>query len=190
MAPRPSEERAASVASVAAEMHGADGVPSCLQIVTKFGDSAMFDDGLSGGRMGCDVDDAGDVGGAVGFGAGRGAGGCVVGADAACGELPGLTAVGEGSEVAGTDDGEVVVGVATFRWRKASRGPVCPEPATARFGRTAAGASVLRITKVRATRVTAPTRADVPTRGIERSRTRHGVSELDTLWLSASLASR
>ena len=64
MAPRPSEERAVSVAWVALEMHGADDVPSCLQIVTKFGDSAMFDDGLSGGRIGCDVDDAGDGAGA------------------------------------------------------------------------------------------------------------------------------
>jgi hypothetical protein len=75
MAFKPSRERAASVAWVAAEMHGADSVPSCVQIVAKFGDSAMFADGLLGGRIGCDAcAGAGVVGGGVGFGAGRGAG--------------------------------------------------------------------------------------------------------------------
>jgi len=62
MALKPSRERAASVAWVAAEMHGADSVPSCVQIVAKFGDSAIFADGLLGGRTGC--------GAAIGVGGG------------------------------------------------------------------------------------------------------------------------
>ncbi len=78
MAPRLSRARAPSIAWVAAEMHGADPVPSCLQMVAKFGDSAMFADGLAGGRTGC-APDAG-AGEAVGFGAGRGAGRGVDGA--------------------------------------------------------------------------------------------------------------
>jgi len=73
MALKPSRERAASFAWVAAEMHGADSVPSCVQIAAKFGDSAMFADGLLGGRIGCDAS-TGVAGGEVGFGTGRGAG--------------------------------------------------------------------------------------------------------------------
>src|ERR1700722_10929186 len=61
-----------------------------------------------------------------------------------------------------------------------------PDPAVGVAERAGAGETAVKITRVRATSVTVPTRADVPATGMRRSRTRRRVSELDTPWLSAS----
>ena len=163
---------------------------------TKFGDSAMFADGLSGGTIPC-VATATGAAGAAG-GAGRfGAGGRVVagvGGGVGRGALSAVAAVEVGTGIVATGTGAVVVGVGATGWKKAiqARGPAEPvgDDAEAVADRADAGSIAVRTTRERATRVTTPTRAEVPAMGMRRSRTRRRVSELDTPWLSASAASR
>jgi hypothetical protein len=155
-------------------------------MVAKFGDSAMLADGLAGGMIGCAPETGAGAGAGEGFGFGFGAG-RGAGRDGAAGAA--VVGVARGVVVTGT--GAVVVGSTAWGWRKAMGGPDCPGPGTTRaVVRAGAGSNAVRTTRVRATRVTVPTRADVPPRGRRRSTTRRRVSELDTSWLSASSATR
>jgi hypothetical protein len=196
IAPKPSGARAAAVAWMVALVHAAEVTPSWRQIDAKSGDAAMLAEGLSGGRMACV---ATAITGGLGFGAGGfGAGGRVVGGGGVCGALAGCTVVRAGAVVV-TGTGAVVGGVA-FRARAwGCRKPIeardPPGPVAAREGDgvvewAGAGWVAVRITRVRATTVTIPTRADVPATGMRRSRTRGRVSELDTPWVSAWPARR
>ena len=117
-----------------------------------------------------------------------------VGGGVGRGALSAVAAVEVGTGIVATGTGAVVVGVGATGWKKATqaRGPAEPvgDDAEAVADRADAGSIAVRTTRERATRVTTPTRAEVPAMGMWRSRTRRRVSELDTPWLSASAASR
>ena len=160
-------------------------MPSCRHVAANSGDSAIFDAGLAGGRIGCG-DVVGGVGrGAVGAGVAGGlAGGAVAARDGARGVVGGAS-VAEVAEV--TERAAVVVGVTACGRRRPIGGRNPSEIVAARDGveRCGTGSSAVRITKVSDTMVTAATRADVPKTGTRGSRTRQRVPELGTPWLSA-----
>jgi hypothetical protein len=149
---------------------------------------------LLGGRIGCDA--SGIAGGVVGLGV-IGLGvvggvvlGWVVGGETTRGELCGAADVGVGATVVATGASVVVVDVDVGASVSGSgkptdgRDPIDPKGAGVDVA-TGAGSNAVKATRVRATRVTVPTRAELPATGIRRSKTRSRVRELDTTGLSA-----